>query len=145
MGKSDGKHGDVQILPALAVTRNGLPLDGTSWWVSFAIKDAELLSPTVQSAPEQVLGKRGAHRDVRIVGDSRIEADEEKIGSAEAGDGLRGVVTNLKGIGVVELFSRYRQLWQVRRVFGSPNMIRARARSSIGSSGGSARIWPCPL
>ncbi|MCY3982725.1 MAG: hypothetical protein OXE85_02270 [Roseovarius sp.] len=97
------------------------------------------------SAPEQVLGKRGAHRDVRIVGDLRIEADEEKIGSAEAGDGLRGVVTNLKGIGVVELFSRYRQLWQVRRVFGSPNMIRARARSSIGSSGGSARIWPYPL
>jgi len=64
-------------------------------------------------APEQLLGTGGPHRSVRIVGDSHLEMDEEKITAADAWDGWRGVVTTLRGMGVVELFNHYRPLGQV--------------------------------
>ena len=67
--------------------------------------------------PKQLLGKSGYHRYVRVVGEAAIEIDEEKILAAERWDGLLGVVTNIKGIGVRELFDRYRELWQVEESF----------------------------
>jgi len=73
--------------------------------------------PRKGTAPEQLPGKGGTHRYVRIVGDPRIGVDGEKITAAEARDGLRGVVTNPRGMGVVEPFSHCRQLWQVEEGF----------------------------
>ncbi len=69
------------------------------------------------TTPKQLLGTSGYHRYVRVVGDSSLEVDEEKIRAAEHWDGLHGVVTNLRGIGVQDLFDRYRQLWQVEESF----------------------------
>ena len=69
------------------------------------------------TTPKQLLGTSGYHRYVRIVGDAGLEVDEEKIRAAEHWDGLHGVVTNLRGIGVQDLFDRYRQLWQVEESF----------------------------
>ena len=68
-------------------------------------------------APEQLLGKGGDHRFVRIVGDAHIELDTDKIKAEEAWDGLHGVVTHLTGMPVAELFNQYRQLWQVEESF----------------------------
>ena len=69
------------------------------------------------ATPKQLLGKSGRHRYVRVVGESRIEVDEEKIRSAGQWDGLKGIVTNIRGIGITELLDRYRQLWQVEESF----------------------------
>ena len=89
-------------------------------------------------APEQHLGNRGAHRYVRIVGDSHTEMDEEKIKAAKAWDGLRGAVTHLKGVSVSELFNHDRQLWQMEESF----RITQHDPSSTGLSNGSDRIAP---
>ncbi|MCY4304103.1 MAG: hypothetical protein OXC62_04885 [Aestuariivita sp.] len=62
-------------------------------------------------APKQHLRNRGVRRYVRIVGDSHIEVDEAKIKAAKAWDGLRDVVTNLKGVSVSEIFNHDQQLW----------------------------------
>ncbi len=68
-------------------------------------------------APEQLPGKGGYHRFVRIAGDAHIELDTDRIKAEEAWDGLHGVVTRLKGMPVAELFNQYRQLWQVEESF----------------------------
>ena len=69
------------------------------------------------TTPKQLLGTSGYHRYVRVVGDSSLEIDEEKIRAAEHWDGLHRVVTNLRGIGAQDLFDRYRQLRQVEESF----------------------------
>lgn len=59
----------------------------------------------------------GAARFVRMRGKGRWELDPDKIAAAARWDGLRGVVTNARGMPAAELFERYRGLWQVERSF----------------------------
>lgn len=102
------------------------------------------------STPEQWLGTSGHHRFVRMVGDAPIEWDTDNIKEAEAWDGLHGVVTNLKGMSVTELFTPSHQLWQVEDSFrvtkhdlrarpifhGTERRIRAHLRFPL---------WPRPV
>ncbi len=97
-----------------------------SWSAKRARKDAHDRRSAVaklirrlgkSGTPKQLLGKSGYHRYVRVVGEASLEVDEEKVHAAERWDGLHGVVTNLGGVGVRELFDRYRQLWQVEESF----------------------------
>ncbi len=97
-----------------------------SWSAKRARKDARDRRSAVaklircfgkSGTPKQLLGRSGCHRYVRVVGEASLEVDEEKVHAAERWDGLHGVVTNLGGVGVQELFDRYRQLWQIEESF----------------------------
>ena len=76
-----------------------------------------LLKQLNKSAQPKSLVPRGAARFVRMQGAGRWEIDPDKIADAARWDGLRGVVTNLRGVSLGELFERYRGLWQVEESF----------------------------
>ena len=56
-------------------------------------------------------------RLVRMKGEGRWEMDPKKVREAARWDGLRGVVTNVRGWGFEQVFERYRELWQVEESF----------------------------
>ena len=66
--------------------------------------------------PKSVLPK-GVGRFLRMRGEGRWEIDPDRIAAAERWDGLRGVVTNTRGMSIAEIWERYRGLWQVERGF----------------------------
>ena len=77
----------------------------------------KLLKQLSRSGQPKSLVPRGAARFVRMKGRGRWEIDPDKIAEAARWDGLHGVVTNVRGMAITELFERYRGLWQVERSF----------------------------
>lgn len=67
--------------------------------------------------PEQLLSKRKYGGFLRIKGTSRVVLDPDRIAEAARWDGLHGVVTNVRGMGVREIAGHYRGLWQVEESF----------------------------
>ena len=64
-----------------------------------------------------LLRKRGTHRYIRIEGKARLVVDEARVKEASRWDGLKGVVTNLRGVSAAEILSRYRDLWKIEESF----------------------------
>jgi transposase len=52
-----------------------------------------------------------------LKGDSQVEVNQEKIKQASRWDGLHGVVTNMKKVGMRQVVSQYRGLWQIEETF----------------------------
>lgn len=76
-----------------------------------------LLGQLSAGGPPKSLVARGAARFVRMKGKGRWEIDPDRIAEAARWDGLHGVATNVRGMPVAELLSRYRGLWQVEQSF----------------------------
>ena len=77
----------------------------------------QLLKQLNKSGQPKSLVRRGAARFVRMKGQGRWELDPDKIAEDARWDGLYGVVTNLRGVSIAELFERYRGLWRVEESF----------------------------
>ncbi len=103
--------------------------DGVRLVVTYSIqrakKDASNRNRGVQKLRLQVrsgwltkqnINNRGYNRFLRMVGDTQISVDEEKIENDAKWDGLKGYVTNslLPATAVAE---NYRQLWQIENAF----------------------------
>lgn len=69
------------------------------------------------ASPAQALSGRGYGRFVKVEGKAKLSVDEGKIEAAARWDGLKGVVTNVPGMGHSELLARYRELWRVEESF----------------------------
>ena len=67
--------------------------------------------------PRQHLGRSGTHRFLRVEGEARLEIDEEAVQRAARWDGILGVVTNVRGLKVTEVFGKYTGLWEVEESF----------------------------
>lgn len=78
---------------------------------------ARLLKKLKRSGQAKALVPSQLASLVRMKGTGRWELDSRKIREAARWDGLRGVVTNVRGLGFAEIFERYRGLWQVEESF----------------------------
>ena len=96
------------------------------WSRARARKDAEGRRKAVEklteklrrsASPAQALSGRGHGRFVKVEGKAKLSVDEGKIEAAARWDGLKGVVTNVPGMGHSELLARYRELWRVEESF----------------------------
>ena len=96
------------------------------WSRARARKDAEGRRKAVEklteklrrsASPAQALSGRGHGRFVKVEGKAKLSVDEGKIKAAARWDGLKGVVTNVPGMGHSELLARYRELWRVEESF----------------------------
>ena len=96
------------------------------WSRARARKDAEGRRKAVEklteklrrsTSPAQALSGRGHGRFVKVEGKAKLSVDEGKIEAAARWDGLKGVVTNVPGMGHSELLARYRELWRVEESF----------------------------
>ena len=78
---------------------------------------ARLLKKLKRSGQAKALVPPALARLVRMKGEGRWELDPQKLREAARWDGLRGVATNVRGLGFAEIFDRYRGLWQVEESF----------------------------
>ena len=69
------------------------------------------------ASPAQALSRRGHGRFVKVEGKAKLSVDRKKIEEAARWDGLKGIVTNVPGMGHPELLARYRELWRVEESF----------------------------
>ena len=76
-----------------------------------------LLDKLNRNGKPKSLLPRGVGRFLRMRGEGRWEIDPDRIAAAARWDGLRGVVTNARGMSAAELWQRYHGLWQVERGF----------------------------
>ena len=142
----NGRHARTQVLLALMVTSDGLPIgyevfpgseyEGKSLIPSLEnMREREGVETAIHVAdrrkavdklvrklgrsanPAQALSGRGFGRFVKLAGKARLEVDEDKIKEAARWDGLKGVVTNAPDMGHSELFDRCRELWRVEESF----------------------------
>jgi transposase len=65
---------------------------------------------------KQQVNQRGYNTFLRLVGEVRIEIDEEKVKQAACWDGLKGYLTNTS-YPTATVLENYRQLWHVERAF----------------------------
>ena len=122
----DGKHRDPQILLALMVTREGLPISYEAF--PGATYEGHSLVPVLQDmqrrhqvertvwvADRGMLSADNLDAMDTIGGecDARLTVNPEKIAEAERWDGLAGVITNLRDASVTEVMSHHHGLWQV--------------------------------
>lgn len=66
---------------------------------------------------KSLVGNQGARKYIKLVGESQIYWNEEKILEDSRWDGLKGVLTNSKSMTSKEVLERYRHLWQVEKAF----------------------------
>ena len=62
------------------------------------------------------LNNRGYNKFLRLVGEVKVEIDEEKVIQAARWDGLKGYITNTD-LSADEVIENYGQLWRIERAF----------------------------
>ena len=70
-----------------------------------------------KKSSKQYLSHQGYKKYLKLVGDSTIELNEEKIKADEKWDGLLGIMTNASTISHEQIVSKYVGLWQVEEAF----------------------------
>ena len=66
---------------------------------------------------KSLIGNQGARKYIKLVGESSIYWNNEKIEEDSAWDGLKGVLTNNMTLEPKEILEKYRSLWQVEKAF----------------------------
>lgn len=54
---------------------------------------------------------------MKVTGESKVAVDEIKLAAAEKWDGIAGVFSNVKDMGIGQILGHYRSLWQVEESF----------------------------
>lgn len=72
---------------------------------------------SASDTPGQLLSRHRHGRFLRIRGSARVVLDQDRIAEAARWDGLHGVITNVRGMGVQETLRHYRGLWRVEESF----------------------------
>jgi transposase len=70
-----------------------------------------------QKNPKNYLSNYGYKKYLKVIGETHIEFDQDKIKQDQEWDGLHGVITNAKDLNNDETLSQYTQLWQVEEAF----------------------------
>ena len=66
---------------------------------------------------KEYLSNYGYKKYLKVIGESKIELDTEKLKSAGEWDGLHGVITNCTDLSPEEVLRQYSQLWLVEESF----------------------------
>jgi transposase len=74
------------------------------------------LDKRVGKMTKKHLNNRGYNKFLRLVGEVKVEIDEDKVIQAARWDGLKGYITNT-GLPADELIENYGQLWRIERAF----------------------------
>jgi transposase len=70
-----------------------------------------------QKSPKNYLSNYGYKKYLKVIGETQIEFDQEKIAEDQKWDGLHGVITNAQNLSNDETLSQYKQLWHVEEAF----------------------------
>ncbi len=70
-----------------------------------------------QKNPKNYLSNYGYQKYLKVIGETQIEFDQDKIAQDQKWDGLHGVITNAKDLSNDETLSQYKQLWHVEEAF----------------------------
>jgi transposase len=66
---------------------------------------------------KEYMSNYGNKKYLKVIGETRITLDEEKLELASKWDGLHGVITNNKELSGKEILAHYSNLWQVEESF----------------------------
>lgn len=74
------------------------------------------LDKRVGKMTKEHLNNRGYNKFLRLVGEVKVEIDEDKVIQAARWDGLKGYITNTE-LAADEVIENYGQLWRIERAF----------------------------
>lgn len=66
---------------------------------------------------KKLISNYGYKKYIRVIGQTKVTIDQEKIKGAARWDGLHGVITNAKDFSETEILDHYHSLWQIEESF----------------------------
>jgi len=67
--------------------------------------------------PKQLIARYGFQKYITVIGDAKLQIDEDRLNAESAWDGITGVITNHPALTEQEILEQYSGLWQVEDSF----------------------------